>query len=205
MEKQGTRNVNKRIAILVMMAPGCEAGRGRVFEAIAENAPGVDTFASLDGVKVELPSWVSALHPPAGTKGIVRPTKWCVAQLAGRYEWLLRLTWDAELVATPEAVVSPCGYVIGEKVVYGTVRMGNKDTLTGIIRRMGGPTPTDFNYVDGFAMLARMLWWSQIFSALPKEVTHYKDDSVSSVYGMMKGWPLENRRLAIHRHMEWRK
>lgn len=193
--------MSDRMAILVMMAKGCEAGKGRVFEAIKEHAPEVDTFASLDGVEVELPSWVPALHPPAGVRGIVRPTKWCVAHLLGRYKWLLRLTWDACLGGPPDVDLQ-------DRTVYGTVRPCRQpEVLAGIIQRMGQTPPKDFHcqYVDGFAMLAPMGWWSQIFCALPPEVTHYKDDSVSSVYGAMKGWRLENRRLAIHRHGEWRK
>ncbi len=193
--------MKKRMAILVMMAKGCRVGRNRVFEAIKEHAPGVDTFASLDGVKAELPSWVSALHPPAGTRGIVRPTKWCVTQLAGRYEWLLRLTWDACLGGQPNVCLR-------DRTVYGMLRPCRQPAvLAEIIRRMGEPVPKNFpyQYVDGYAILAQMEWWSEIFCALPADVTHYKDDSVSSVYGAMKGWRLENHRLAIHRHQEWRK
>ncbi len=191
----------KRMAILVMMAPGCEAGKGRVFEEIRRNALEIDTFTSLDGVKVELPSWVSTLHPPAGTRGIVRPTKWCVAHLLGRYEWLLRLTWDACLGSRPNACLR-------DRTVYGTLRPCRQpDVITAIVRRMGEPVPKNFayQYVDGYAILAPMGWWSQVYCELPEEVTHYKDDSVSSVYGALKGWRLENWRLAIHRHQEWRK
>ncbi len=123
--------VAKRMAILVMMAEGCQVGRNRVFEAIREHAPEIDTFASLDGVELSLPSWVSAIHPPAGTKGIVRPTRWCIAQLLWSYEWLLRLTWDAELVDT-------LNFPLQDRTVYGTLRPCRQPSaISAIIRRMG--------------------------------------------------------------------
>ena len=94
-----------------------------------------------------------------------------------------------------------------DRTVYGTVRpCMNPSKLAPIVRKLIDPFPKKIRwaYIDGYAILAQMEWWSQIFCELPNEVTHYKDDSVSSVYGAMKGWRLENRRIATHRHQEWR-
>lgn len=183
-----------------MLAPGCEVALSRLFSAVRWNRGDADVFASLDGIKLELPEWIRPLHPPSGGSGIVRPTRWCVHELEGSYEWLLRLTWDAEL--KEEALCFPRD----PWSVYGSLRCNPIPLLRDALAEMGviNGRP-ERPYVDGFAILASVRWWVDAYCALPGSVTHYLDDSVSCQWSEYNGWRLEHRPIAIHRHHKWRK
>jgi hypothetical protein len=188
------------IAVVVMLAPGCEQALDRQWRALGNYRAEADIYASLDGVDVDLPEWVKPLRPPAGTLGIVRPTKACVQELAreARHEFLLRLTWDAELVM-------PLGFSKDPETVYGSLRWNPDERVRDHLRGLGlDPGRAERMYVDGFAMLASMDWWKNIYCTLPGSITHYCDDAVSCNVGENEGYELAHLPLALHRHFEWR-
>lgn len=189
-----------RCAILVMMAPGCEPAIDRQVERLSRYRGEADIFASLDGVNLSLPKFINPLHPPEGAPGIVRPTKWCVEELAknGLYRRILRLTWDAELIM-------PLAFAKRARTVYGSMRWNPDGRVQAHLHRMGvDPARVERMYVDGFAMLAPVEWWKDIYCSLPEEITHYCDDAVACNIGELRGFELCHLPLANHRHFEWR-
>lgn len=194
------QSIREKTAILVMLAAGCETGLSRLWKSLEKfsKRQDIDVYASMDGVDASLPTWVSRFDPPTGTSGIVRPTKAGIETLYFNYSWILRLTWDAE-------IIDELDWDRDENSVYGEMR-SNPDCLQDILYNFQqmGLTYGDPNhpYIDGFAILGHRNFWRSCY--LPLSVVHYRDDAVSSQFAANNGWKLIDKKIAIHRHFEWR-
>lgn len=194
--------IREKTAILVMLAAGCETGMSRLWKSLEKfsKRQDIDVYASMDGVDASLPAWVRRFDPPAGTGGIVRPTKASIETLYYNYSWILRLTWDAE-------IIDELDWKRDENSVYGELR-SNPGCLQDILSNFQqmGLTYGDPNhpYVDGFAILAHRNFWRSCYLPLPPSVVHYRDDAVSCQLAAANGWKLIDKKIATHKHFEWR-
>lgn len=187
------------VGVFTMLVPGCEQAINRLYTAIETHHGRGGVFAVLDGkFEPRLPPWVIKIHAPTGPVGIVRPTKYAVGFLSSKYRWLLRLTWDAELLANHNLNLN-------DNCFYGAVRRNGSNLTAEPLRQLGVSKGTvEFDYIDGYAMLATSNWWKDVYVKLPETVAHYCDDSVSSRYGAHLGFHMCHTHLARHRHTEWR-
>jgi hypothetical protein len=192
-----------KTAILLMLVPESFTGLDRLLAAVYKYKGDADVYASLDlEYRPNLPRWVSSIIPSSPPPyGIVRPTKYAIRYLTD-YDWVLRLTWDAELLHSID-------FDRDEHTVYGPM-VGNGGFIAENIHRflmlMGSRSPAKeaYEYINGHCILAPRHWWTNIFCELPPEIIHYYDDSVSFVFGLEMGYKFKNILLAHHQHNGFR-
>lgn len=199
---QAPRQARQRrhdLSIISMLYPGCEKAIGRITNNLSSFTSLANIYACIDGdVKVTLPSWMHCIKVPSGQCGIVRPTQYCVNLI--KTNWILRLTWDAELIDKLDWIRDP-------RKIYGSMRTSGR-RKSQIMRTLIKGTSiklVNASYIDGFVILATREWWLNCYNKLPPTVNHYFDDSISSQIGLNFGWSLVNKQIALHRHREWRR
>lgn len=190
-----------RLGIVTMFAEGAGfASVPHYLHLLKHFRPSSDVtlIACLDGCDdIFVPPGVVRWRPLPGTPGIVRATKDFVRSWIN-FDYILRLTWDAQVI---RGLPKELDY----QTVYGKLRVNPCERIARYVDQMGAPgAKPDAPYVDGFCILAHFRWWDECYWRLPEEVTHYYDDSASSVYSALRGYRLHDYPMAIHQHDHFR-